>query len=234
PAAAVSIAGMNRLARRKFLLLFVTLLGVVVGYPLLRTAADARLLIDLLISAIFLAALRVVFTDAKLRAAAVLLGVPALGGMWAAYLVPGAPRLSESVVLHLCAAVSFGFTIGAVLRGVFREDGVTVDDVYGAFCGYLLLGLLFGHLYAAVELVRPGSFQGAGMSAPARDDHHFLLTYFSFLTLTTVGYGDVVPAADAARGLVVAEAVAGQFYLAGLIAEVIGRRVGQARRKADP
>jgi hypothetical protein len=224
---------MNRLARRKYLLLFVSLLAMVVGYPLFRPVADARLLVDLLVSVIFLASLRVVFTDTKLRVGAVVLGAPTLAGLWAGYAVPAAPRLPESVVLHLCAAAFFGLTIGAVLRGVFREDGVSADGVYGAFCGYLLLGLLFGHVYAALELARPGSFQGAGMTGPTPDDRHFLLTYFSFLTLTTVGYGDVVPAADAARGLVVAEAVAGQFYLAGLIAEVIGRRVGELGRRAD-
>jgi hypothetical protein len=99
--------------------------------------------------------------------------------------------------------------------------------VLGAFCGYLLLGVLFGHLYCIMEYSTPGSFEGRGLVPqllPAGGRLHYILTYFSMITLTTLGYGDIVPATDAARGLSAVEAITGQFYIAVLIAELIGRR----------
>src|SRR5204863_7015600 len=101
----------------------------------------------------------------------------------------------------------------------------SADSIYGAFCGYLLVGLIFGHLYRCLEALSPGSFHGnADFMAHVQDERytHFLLVYFSFVTLTTVGYGDITPASEATRGLAVVEAVIGQFYLAVLIGELIG------------
>jgi hypothetical protein len=90
--------------------------------------------------------------------------------------------------------------------------------------------VLFGHGYSLVEALAPGSFRGGdfvtGPPDPGRV--HLTLTYFSFVTLTTVGYGDVAPAAGLARGLANVEAIVGQFYLAVLVADLIGKRVAQA------
>jgi voltage-gated potassium channel len=124
-----------------------------------------------------------------------------------------------------------------VLRALLGEPRVSPDAVYGAFCGYLLIALVFAHLYCLLESAQPGSFKGspelAGRLASAAD-RLFVLNYFSLVTLTTVGYGDVVPAADAARGLVCLEAMLGQFYIAGLVAELIGRKVSQAFTDRPP
>lgn len=108
---------------------------------------------------------------------------------------------------------------------------MTSDTVCGALCGYVLVGVLFGHIYCAIESLLPGSFHGNGPVVEGlRDERsqHLLLTYFSLATLTTVAYGDIMPARGAARGLSVVEAVTGQFYLAVLIAELIGKRVSRS------
>jgi voltage-gated potassium channel Kch len=87
---------------------------------------------------------------------------------------------------------------------------------------------VFGHLYCFFETAVPGSFEGHGTipeRLPQGERLFFLLGYFSMVTLTTVGYGDIIPATDAVRGLAAVEAVAGQFYIAVLIAELIGRRL---------
>jgi voltage-gated potassium channel len=108
---------------------------------------------------------------------------------------------------------------------------VSAESICGALCGYMLLGLAFGHLYCILESITPGAFHGdAEFAIQLRDQsrRHFLLTYFSFATLTTVGYGDITPVRDSARGLSVVEAILGQLYLAVLIAELIGKRVAQA------
>jgi hypothetical protein len=88
-----------------------------------------------------------------------------------------------------------------------------VKDIAEHNPGYLLLGLAFGHLYCLLEAVAPGSFRlREDLAAPVHDPgrRQFLLTYFSLVTLTTVGYGDITPGSDPARGLAAVEAVLGQ------------------------
>jgi hypothetical protein len=86
-----------------------------------------------------------------------------------------------------------------------------------------------------IEIARPGSFRvDAEFADQLQLEHHrhFFLTYYSFITLTTVGYGDVVPIKAASRGMAIVEAILGQFYIAVLIAELIGKRVAQALTRA--
>jgi hypothetical protein len=179
----------------------------------------------------FLAAFQVIFTQRSVRLAALVLGIPSLAGIWAGDVLPGLPRFHLIVGFHLLAATFISFTMAMILWNIFQEERVTSDSIYGAFCGYLLAGVAFGHLFCFVENLSPGSFQGGpGVTVELRDEDrcHFLLTYFSFITLTTVGYGDIRPGDDAARALAAAEGVLGQFYIAVLIAELIGKRVSQA------
>ena len=220
---------MMRLKTRKYQALLFTLLGLVVFVPLCAGRTDTRFLMHFLLSLVFLAALVAVFSHHRLRIIAALLGIPTVVGLWTGYFLPGVPRVALAVSFHLIAAAFFAFTIGVILRDIHRETDVTTDSVYGAFCGYLLAGLMFSHLYNVVELLQPGSFRGEDFAAAMSDERrHFLLTYFSFITLTTVGYGDILPGSNAARGLAAVEAIVGQFYIAVLVAELIGKRVSQA------
>ena len=95
----------------------------------------------------------------------------------------------------------------------------------------MLIRLIFGHVFCLVELLAPGSFRGGEAVADSfqnEDARRSLLNYLSFVTLTTVGFGDVSPATSATRWLAVVEAILGQFYIAILVAELVGKRVGQA------
>ena len=118
--------------------------------------------------------------------------------------------------------------MATILASILGDKAITADSVYGAFSGYLLGGLVFGHLYCVVAILIPGSFGGnAELGAQLQVEHHrhFLLSYFSFMTLTTVGYGDIVPAKAAARGLAIVESIVGQFYIAVVVAELVGLRL---------
>ncbi|HJZ55558.1 MAG TPA: potassium channel family protein, partial [Gemmataceae bacterium] len=205
-----------------------TLLAMLVVTPVLETTSATRLLFGVLFTLVFLASLPVIFTDRRLRLAALLLGVPTVVGVWTGYILPGLPRLPLAVGFHILAAVFFGFTIAAILRGIHREKDVSAEAISAALCGYILTGVVFGHLYTLVELLAPASFTGEGFAEPKSDErHHLLLTYFSFITLTTTGYGDITPRGALARGLAMAEAIVGQFYIAVLVADLIGKRVSQ-------
>jgi hypothetical protein len=133
---------------------------------------------------------------------------------------------------YLLATCFFAFALYGILRAIFVKQA-SGDAIFGAVCGYLLLGIIWSLLYSAVETAFPGSF---GMPAPgsadvvaARPDRG-VLGYYSFITLATVGYGDVTPTTPLARTLAWMEAITGQFYLAILVAGLVGFKVTQAMR----
>lgn len=215
------------LARYKYRVLLLSILLLLVAYPVLRGPAGSPVLAGSLLTAVFLAGGWVALAERRLRLVAVVLGGPAVVGAWTGYALPDRHGPAVAAFFHLTAAAFQAFVIVVVLRGVYRERAVSADVIAAALCAYLLLGAAFGHVYCLVNAAVPGAF--AGLEPGAGEHHtHFRLTYFSYVTLTTVGYGDVTPAADTARSLALVEAVAGQFYLAVLVADLVGKRVSQA------
>ena len=222
----------NPIARYKYQALLLAILTLLVAYPVVGGPAGSPVL-KVLLTTVFLAGGLVVFADHRLRVVAVVLGAPAVLGAWTGYVLPEEHGRAVAAFFHASALEFFLFVIAVLLRGVSRERTVSVDAVAAAICGYLLLGVAFGHAYSLVEVVEPGAFRGLEPGA-GEDQTFFRLTYFSFVTLTTVGYGDITPSRDTARSLAVVEAVAGQFYLAVLVADLVGKRVAQALTAGPP
>ncbi len=108
-----------------------------------------------------------------------------------------------------------------LLAEVFREGRVTHVRIQGAIAAYLLFGAAYAHAFHMLAMLHPGSFNTeAGTMSNISD-----WIYFSFVTLTTVGYGDITPATPTARLLAVGEALTGQLYLAVLIARLVAMEV---------
>ena len=126
----------------------------------------------------------------------------------------GPPAWAFAIVTAMLAA-----TPVLVLRRVLNHQEVTLATVAGALCAYMLVGVAFSALYRTIEIVDPDAFTPVLGSAA---------TYFSFITLATVGYGDYVPAADLCQSLVVLEAVIGQVLLVTLVARFV-TTLGQQR-----
>jgi hypothetical protein len=111
--------------------------------------------------------------------------------------------------------------IALILLGqIFRPGRVTHLRIQGAIAVYLLFGVAWAHAYHIAALMVPGSFAG-----PAELANVSGWAYYSFVTLTTVGYGDITPVSQVARTLSIAEALAGQLYLAVLIARLVAMEV---------
>jgi Ion channel len=115
--------------------------------------------------------------------------------------------------------------LGIVLAQTLRRGPITFHRIQGAVAAYLLLGVIWAHAYSLLAILRPGAFSGPVDTA----DGPRALLYFSFVTLTTVGYGDVLPVHPVARSLAVLEAVVGPLYLAILVARLVSLAVAPGR-----
>jgi hypothetical protein len=125
--------------------------------------------------------------------------------------------VKAEVLSDWCTIFAVGAIICVLLSQIFRPGRVTHYRIEGAVSVYLMFGAAWAHGYRIVQLMVPGSFNG-----PTQDFTNITgWTYFSFVTLSTVGYGDITPVGQVARTLAVGEALAGQLYLAVLIARLV-------------
>jgi hypothetical protein len=135
----------------------------------------------------------------------------------------------ETTLKIACLSILMIMTV----RQTVRPGPITVYRVMGGIAGYLLIGFIWSYAYDLVMHQIPGAihFVSGVAGIPARQPTH--LMYFSFITLTTVGYGDAYPIHPAARSLVMAEALIGQLYIATLIASLVGMAMRAKSATAD-
>jgi hypothetical protein len=209
----------------RFLALLLLILAMLIIAPLAEEFVRLRMLMDIFWSAIFIAVIYAVSHKKHHILIALLLALPMLGSIWSSYFV----KLSDVVVVgDLCGAAFFIFAIIQILIFIYSQKEVTRDLIVGAAIVYLLMALAWSFIFGAVESLHPGSFsipEIQGMSA----SRHFL--YYSFVTITTLGYGDITPVTSLARSLCVLEAVIGQLYLVVQVAWLVGVHVSQSMLK---
>jgi hypothetical protein len=154
----------------------------------------------------------------RMLATALLLVFPALAARWIHHLRPDL----LSPVVYLAAGMMFmAFVVSQILVFVLRTPRVDANALCAGLSGYLLLGLLWLLAYVMVGHLNPKAFVfGPGLDAGAGMDG-FHAFYFSFITLTTVGYGDILPVSKAARMLAVTEAISGLLYLGVFISRLV-------------
>jgi Ion channel len=158
----------------------------------------------------------------RLAAAVVLAAVVAAAGALIGFGVLGATA-SRSLAVLLVALAPVAIARGTILD--FREQGaVSLHTMFGVLCIYLLIGSLFAFIDGVVDSVGSTQFFAQTAHASVSD-----VLYFSFATITTVGYGDLTAATDVARSLAIAEALTGQIYLVTVVAVIVG---GLSRRPA--
>jgi hypothetical protein len=168
-------------------------------------------------------------TPAQWRRVGWLIGVATLGAIAAA--LAGLGQTGRGVTFGLSGVLAIaGAVIVArgVVGGIRVERRVTLHSVMGALTVYLLAGLIFAFAYSVM-----GAIAGTPVLSHLGADKHAEEVYFSFITLTTVGYGDIAPIAAAARMTSVLEALFGQLYLVTIVAVIVSN-VGAGRvRRAD-
>jgi hypothetical protein len=199
-----------------YLLLF--LLGLILLFPFLQEGIFARTLLGILFSIVLLVG---AFATTQTRWAVILkLGLALLGIVlqWAALWTESTTILGLAGISY---ATSLAVSISGVLRYILKRGPITADKLHGALAGYIMLAFVWAFIYALIERSSAGSF-GPGRLDFTKPGTFFQLLYFSLTTLTTTGYGDVIPLTNHARSIVMIEEFAGVFYVGVLIARLAG------------
>jgi hypothetical protein len=215
----------------KFHYLLASLALMIILYPFIEGRSFAENLFAVIILAIFLSGLYSLDHSPRLRRFAYFNGGLMLILVTLSGIVKDIPPILGIVgaFATICFFVLIAF---AIIFDIFHSQEVTTDTISGAACLYLLIGIIWGEAYGLLEHLYPGSFYySLPMKVGPRITSSFF-TYFSFVTLTTIGYGDISPVSEGAKLLVIAEAILGQLYIAIFLARIIATY--QGRKKPAP
>jgi hypothetical protein len=220
----IDIAGKGPLAftRSPLLSLLIALLALLLLYPFFAGHVMAHAVWDICSSAILLLGISVISHVRRHVVIALVLAIAVLGTKWSGYVVENERLL---LVNYGLAAIFFIFTACLLLADVLSKGAVTADKIYGALCVYLIIGLTWGFLFLTLEGFQPGSFLFGQARLSGIETDPATLVYFSFVTLSTVGYGDITPLSPPARSFAFVEAIIGQIYLAVLVARLVGLHI---------
>jgi ion channel len=221
----------------RFGILLALLLSLIAGPALVLNSAVSAGWFDEVMAVLLLGVVASLGADRRQRLFAGLLGVPTILISLCGHRLP--VHVSEPVVFigHVCQmAFLFGAAV-LIVRSLFTTYQLSLDSLFGAVCGYLFVGLGFAVGHSLCNQMRPGSYQVNPSLVAAGDSTQIapqILSYYSFVTLTTVGYGDVTPIGAAARTLTWMEAIVGQFYLAVVVAGIVSMIVAAKDRANAP
>ena len=149
-------------------------------------------------------------------------------------LPPTYPQVPLQLIYHSALLLLLGFATIVILRNIFQQHVVRSDDVLGAVCGYMIAAGAWANLFTLIEIFVPGSYrvgEGFGAGLDSWHGRTAMLNYVSLGSLTGVGSGAVVPIRPPATVLTTLEAVFGQFYIAIVVAQLVGARLSQALQR---
>ncbi|MCB2192131.1 MAG: potassium channel family protein [Deltaproteobacteria bacterium] len=220
--------------KSRHLWLFTTLMLYLLMVPLIEQILPrTRAILDLFILLVLVAAAYTVINRKRTFIIALLMLMAGLVFLFGDYHWHD----NKILILSCISYVGFlGIVIASILREVLTLKEVSFDTISGALNGYLLMGLMWGFAFQAVEAAWPGSFnitneatKVAGLYAHGTQMPE--LFYFSFVTITTTGYGDVTPLSAIAGQLAITESVVGQFYMVVLVARLVSLQTMGAKKK---
>jgi len=210
----------------RFTILLATILLLLACQPIFLGHALAQNFATVSICLVLLSALWAFRTTKVYFTIALILIVPAIGCRLAMQITAN-PGIELFGLITACLFLTV--TVFALVTRLFTVESVTLDTISAAICAYLLMGVGWAYAYTALALRDPSSFTGAAnVGSRLATIHSF--TYYSFVCMTTTGYGDIVAASEGARSLSVIESVSGQLYMAILIARLVGLQVAQSMR----
>ena len=209
----------SRMGQYEFL--FFAMLAAIIVRPLLDNGVLGLLILNVLISAVLISSAYAVSGHGRTLKVSLFLLAPAFLSSWSTVFMSDLWPMAVSRVLML-AFVSY--ILGVIALDILSEKRVTRDTIFGSACVYMFLGFVFADIYMLFQIIEPQSFGQAIDIAPVGSEVRVSseLSYFSFVTLTTLGYGDMTPKTGMVQGIATFEAMLGQFYLTVLVARLVG------------
>lgn len=210
-----------QIARGNFLYLLVSLLLLLLLAPLFEGTPMGSIIVSIAFSAILLSALYAVSPGKSMFTLSVMFVVFLILMRWSNHLLQSHVL---GLVIKLLMIMFLVVTMCAMFAHILAAGKVTANKICGALSVYLVIGVTWALLYTVIEGIHPQSFAIAD-SHVARSHEITLFTYYSFVTLTTLGFGDIIPLTPIAKVFTYIEAVFGQIYLAVLIARLVGLHI---------
>lgn len=211
--------------RDRFLFLIIFIVALIVLGPFLGGLIGLRFLMNLFFSIIFVAAIYAASQKKTHIIIAVILLIPTLLAVWTADVPTNNTLLT---IGYICGLIVLAFAIISILIYVFTEQVVTRQTISAAVSVYLLLALMWTFIYRLIENLYPASFAIAHSKLL---DAENIYLYFSLVTITTLGYGDITPIGSKAAALAVLEAITGQIYLVVVVAWFVGMYVSRKSKQ---
>ena len=204
--------------------------SVFIVRPLASLGYDERLIASLVFSFVLISG---VITVSQSRVMALVFGAVAVVTVavhWARFAIYGPSWIPIDAT---CSMIAIGMLMVIVLLHVFREGPITIHRIQGAVAVYLLAAIMFAAAYTLTDFAIANAFQGVPPIDQMHNDPAQRFVYFSFITLTTVGYGDVTPVAPVACSLAMLEALLGQLFPAILIARLVSMEMYYRQRRFE-
>jgi len=225
------------MSHNRFTILFATLVLLLIAVPTVNAIGPdlhvklARLTVTVTFAAVLLSAAFAVSRSRATRISTLSIAIPTLATQAINNLTN-----TDFITLanHGLAILFISYTVALLLRHLFSAQRITFDTISASLCAYLLLGVLWSIAYSLLEFLAPGSYvfaiadlkTTASIRFGGQDTVYAL--YYSFVTMTTLGYGDIVPASSPACMLAAFQAVVGQLFLTVLVARLVGMQISQA------
>ena len=219
----------SRLFQYRYRYLLFTQFVFVVWYSLLEGMVGMMFFLEIALVATLLAGVFVATAERKQFITAMILASVLVLSRWSAF---ATTTDTLFIISYAAGAAFFLYIVVTVSFDIFtRSEKVTADLIYGAVSVYWLLGLIFAFVYVMLEVFFPGSFSGNKLAVDNAGSSLSSFVYFSFVTLTTLGYGDISPVSRVAGVLSYLEAILGQLYLAIMVARLVGMYLVHSQSK---
>jgi hypothetical protein len=211
---------LRRLKLRRFstVQLLIALALFFIWAPFVEEIKGGDLIVSGLFSLVLLAGVVAVADRKRVLVIAIVLAIPAIAGRWINHF---RPDLIQPALFLAAGLVLMIFVIANLIRFVLRAPSVNTEVLCASISAYLMLGLMWTLAYWLVDQLTPGGAFSFNTNAGTRSMNGFNGFYFSFITLSTVGFGDITPVSRIARWLAAMEAMTGLLYVAVLIARLV-------------
>jgi hypothetical protein len=188
------------------------------AFPFVEEVKGGSVIVSILFSLVLLSAVLAIAERKRVLIIAIVLAIPAIGGRWINHL---RPDLVPPSLFLTAGLILVGFVVANLLRFVLRAPSVNVEVLCASIAAYLMLGLMWTMAYWLVDQLTLGGAFSFNTNTGKQSMNGFNAFYFSFITLSTVGYGDITPVSRIARWLAALEAMTGLLYVAVLIARLV-------------